>query len=62
VAVRDRTHLLFAEARRAARAVGPTVLAERCSAAPDLVDLDPLLAWALQSLSALDREALLLVA
>src|SRR5437764_9075149 len=41
-------NLLFAEARRAARAVGPTVLGERYSAAPELVDLDPLLAWALQ--------------
>src|SRR5438067_6738210 len=55
-------NLLFAEARRAARAVGPPVLGERYSAAPELVDLDPLLAWALQSLSVLDREALLLVA
>lgn len=55
-------NLLFAEARRAARAAGAAAGQQQYSAAQELVDLDPVLARALRSLSARDREALLLVA
>jgi RNA polymerase sigma factor (sigma-70 family) len=54
-------NLLFAEARRAARAAREHP-APATATAPEIFELDPGLADALGSLSPLDREALLLIA
>jgi len=53
-------NLLFSERRRAARTAA--VAEPEHAAEPELAELDPDLARALESLSALDREALLLIA
>jgi RNA polymerase sigma-70 factor (ECF subfamily) len=55
-------NLVWAEARRARRAQGAIPEPERSVEGPEPLELDPDLSRALQSLSLLDREALLLIA
>lgn len=55
-------NLMLADARRSTGAAGESHVRPDAEPAPELFELDPLLGAALQSLSRLDREALLLVA